>query len=87
MLIDNGTGNSRKITDMSSTNLKQLQRQALTGVHAFSGNDYVSRFFRKGKKTFWDVLTKHERFAQIFADLGLFDHVVKETKQELKEFV
>ena len=87
MLIDNGTGNSRKITDMSSTNLKQLQRQALTGVHAFSGNDYVSRFFRKGKKTFWDVLTKHERFVQIFADLGLFDHVVKETKQELKEFV
>ena len=39
VLIDNGTSNSRKIIDISSTNLTQLQRQAPAGVHAFSGND------------------------------------------------
>ena len=59
----------------------------MAGVHTFSGNDYVSCFFRKGKKKFWDVLTEHERFVQTFADLGLFDHVVKEMKQELERFV
>ena len=52
VLIDSSTGNSRKIIDMSSTNLTQLQRQTLAGVHAFSGNDYVSCFFRKRKKKF-----------------------------------
>ena len=51
-LIDNRTSNSRKIIDIRSTNTTQLQRQALAGVHAFSGNDYVSCFFQKGKKSF-----------------------------------
>ena len=87
VLIDNGTSNCRKIIDMSSTNLTQLQRQALASVHAFSGNDYVSCFFRKRKKKFWLLLIKHERFIQTFADLGLSDHVTEETKQELEEFV
>ena len=56
-------------------------------VHAFSGNDYVSCFFRKGKKKFWDVLTKHEKFVQTFAGSGLFGRVMEETEQELEEFV
>ena len=77
VLIENGTGNSRKIINMSSTNLTQLQRQALAGIRRFSGNDYVSCFFQKGNKKFWDVLTKHEIFVQTFADLGLFDHVME----------
>ena len=87
VLIDNGTGSNRKIIDMSFPNFMQLQRQALAGVHAFSGNDYVSCFFRKGKKKFWDLLTKHERFIQTFADSGLFGHVMEKTKQECEEFV
>ena len=77
MLTDNDTISSRKIIDMSSTNLTKLQRQALVGVHAFSGNDYVLCFFRKGKNKFWDVLAQHERFVQTFADLGLFGHVME----------
>jgi len=48
VLIDNGTGKSRKIIDMSSTNLTDVQRQALAGMHAFSGNDCVC-LFSKGK--------------------------------------
>ena len=87
VLIGNGTSNSRKIIDMNSTNLTQLQRRELTGVHAFSGNDYVSCFFQKGKKKFWDMLTEHERFFHTFADLGLFDHVMEKMKQVLEGFV
>ena len=59
----------------------------MADAHAFNGNDYVPCFFRKGKKKFWDVLRKHERFVQTFGDLGLFGHVMEETKQELEEFV
>ena len=47
VFIDNGVGKNRKIIDMSTTMLSSQQRHALTGVHAFSGNDYISRFFRK----------------------------------------
>ena len=51
MLIDNGTGNSRKITDMSSTNLMQMQRQVLTGIHAIKMITFrVSS--EKGRKSF-----------------------------------
>ena len=44
-------------------------------------------FLPKKKKKFWDVLTKHERFVQTFADLSFFGHVMDETKQELEKFV
>ena len=49
VLIDNGTGKTRKIIDISSSELSVDHRKALAGMHAFSGNDYVSSFFRKGK--------------------------------------
>ena len=88
VLIDNGTGNSRKIIDMSSTNLSQLQRQALASVHAFCGNDdYVLFSFWKAKKKIWNVLRKHKRFVQKSPDLGLFGSVIEEMKQDLEEFV
>ena len=44
-------------------------------------------FLPKREEKLWDVLTKHEKFVQTFAGLGLFGHVMEETKQELEEFV
>ena len=87
VLIDNDTGKSRKIIDMSSTTLTQLKRQALAGIHAFSGNDYISAFFRKGKRKFWKLLMENEEFIQTFTNLGLFGHVMEETRDELEKFV
>ena len=43
VLIDNGTGKTGKIIDISSSELSVDHRKALAGMHAFSGNDYVSR--------------------------------------------
>ena len=40
------------------------------GFHAFTGNDYVSCFFTKGKKTCWKKITQNPRFLKCFADLG-----------------
>ena len=31
---------------------------ALLGLHAFTGNDYVSSFFRKGKGKCWKLMRK-----------------------------
>ena len=52
LFIDNSRGNSIKIFDFKPPTLSILQRRALSGVHAFSRNDYISSFFGKGKHIF-----------------------------------
>ena len=47
IFIDSGTGKSRKIIDVASSTLEFEKKRALIGMHAFSGNDYISSFFRK----------------------------------------
>ena len=59
-LVDNRTGKNRKIIHMSSTGLPVLKCQALAGTHVFSGNDYISSFFRKGKKYFWKKVRSNQ---------------------------
>ena len=49
VLIDNGTGKSRKIFDATSSTLNENKRNALLGLHTFSSNDYVSGFFKARK--------------------------------------
>ena len=68
ILVDNGTGKSRKVIDITSPTLPNIQKQALIGLHAFSGNDYVS-FFRKGKISFWKAMLKRVEFIELFAGL------------------
>ena len=63
VLVDNWTG---KIIDISSSTLPKVQRQALVGIHAFSGNDYVSSFFRKRKIAFWEAMLKMTEFIELF---------------------
>ena len=52
VFIDNGTGKNRKIIEMTSSQLSAEEKKALTGVHAFSGNDYVSSFFGRASLPF-----------------------------------
>ena len=47
--IDNGTGKIGKIINVTSSELSAIEKIALIGLHAFSGDDYVSAFFRKGE--------------------------------------
>ena len=68
--IDNGTGANRKMLDLYSTSLSAVQRKAVLGVHALTGNDYVSSFFRKGKKACWKMALKYNDFIDLFAGLG-----------------
>ena len=70
VLIENGTAKSRKIFDATSSTLDDNKRNALLGLHAFSGNDYVSGLFRRGKVAFWKTIVKKAEFIDAFAGLG-----------------
>ncbi len=70
VLVDNCTGKNRKILDVISSELSDKEGKALLVVHAFSGNDYVSSFFRKGKQAFWKAVSKNTSFIELFAQFG-----------------
>ena len=75
--IDFGNGKSRKILHLDSVDMNSDLKSALTGFHAFTGNDYLSCIFRKPKKLCWKALLKSNKFVQMFKELG--------NKWELKE--
>ena len=87
VFIDNGTGKSRKIVDVTSSTLDQEKKKALIGVHAISGNDYVSSFFRKGKAAFWKAMLKRPEYIRLFVELGSCLDVSDELAQGLEKFV
>ena len=68
-LADNGTGKNRKIIYMSTAGLSVLECQALAGIHAFSGNDYISSFFRK--------VRSNQQFLETFVNLGRRNELCK----------
>ena len=49
VLVDYGNGKNRKGVWLNSIDLDDNIRAALIGLHAFTGNDYVSSFFKRGK--------------------------------------
>ena len=65
ILIDNGVGKSRKIKDMSTSLL--CQQKCKAAVHTFSGNDYVSSFFQKGKNVMWKLVLQNDKFLDAFS--------------------
>ena len=88
VLVDNGTGKSRKVIDITSSTLPNIEKQALIGLHAFLGNDYVSRFFRKGKIAFWKApMLKRAEFIELFAGLGVTTDLSDTSALNIEKFV
>ena len=50
-------------------------------MHTFSGNDYVSSFFLKGKTQVWKKILKNHQFIKVFGNLGNFNF------EDLEKFV
>ena len=48
--IDYGIGKISKILNAASIDTIRELKTALIGLHVFTGNDYISSFFRKSKK-------------------------------------
>ena len=51
LYVDYGSGQHRKGLLLNRTGLSDIDKDVIIGFHAFTGNDYVSAFFRKGKTT------------------------------------
>ena len=67
--IDFGNGRSRTILHLNSVDMNSDLKSALTGFHAFTGNDYLSCIFRKSKELCWKALLKSNKFVQMFKEL------------------
>ena len=68
--FDYGNGSNRKEIWLDQINLRADRRQALIGFHSFTGNDYVSAFFRKGMGVCWKIMIKNDLFVKIITQLG-----------------
>ena len=62
-------------------------KSALLGLHALTGNDYVSSFFRRGKEMEWKVVEKHNNFINMCNELGNAWFLDDATNKTLEEFV
>ena len=87
ILIDNGTGKSRKILDVSACRLSEKQKKALLGLHSFTGNDYVSSILRKGKQLCWKHVKDNLTFLDLFANLGNSQGITSDQLAGLEHFV
>ncbi len=56
---------------LSDVDMAEEEKAALIGFHAFTGNDYISAFFNKGKNTCWTVLQKNPKFWRVFTKVGV----------------
>ena len=60
---------------------------ALIRLHAFTGNDYLSCFFRKGKDCCLKHLEKYQKFESSFTNLSSDAILSDDTFNELQEYV
>ena len=71
VFIDYGNGKNCNAIKLSNVNMATDRKQALVGFHAFTGNDYVSLFFTKGKTASWKKMIKDEKYIQGFQEFGM----------------
>ena len=56
-------------------------------MHAFTGNDYVSSFIKKGKEMCWKLFRKYEKFERCFINLEMESSLPSSLFSTLQEFV
>ena len=56
VILDIHNGKHRKAIKLSDVSLTNDEKAALIGLHSFTGNDYCSAFFGKGKQTCWKIM-------------------------------
>ena len=71
VFINNRTGKSWKLIWLGGINLSHEKCKALLEMYAFTGNDYASSFFKKGKEMCWKLVRKFEKFERCFINLGM----------------
>ncbi len=69
------------------SNLHFIENRYILGVHALSGNDFVSSFMRKGKKMFWNSIKEDVTLLTLFWDLGAEINPSKPLLESPEKFV
>ena len=86
VVIDHGSGQSRKCINLRSLQFSESKYSAMLGLHAFTGNDYLSSFFRKGKGRCWKLMQKYEEFEVCFTKLGSEPNLSEDLFESLEEY-
>ena len=60
VILDTGSGRNRKVFHLNSIIMVEHLSNALIGFHAFTENNYISSFFRKGKLKCWKLVEKYQ---------------------------
>ena len=84
--LDFGVGKHRKGLWLEKIQISDDLTKCLIGFHAFTGNAYVSSFFRKGKSTCYKVMKGNNEFREAFVSLGDNWNVTEETSANLEKF-
>ena len=74
VFLDCGTGVHRQGMRLSDVDMLESEKKCLIGFHAFTGNDYISSFFRKGKTACWKIVWKNSKFASLGCSWNLQDN-------------
>ena len=77
----------RKSYKLSDIELDDDIVESLIGFHAFTGNDFVSSFFKKGKSTCFKLMENNSLFKAAFAQLGSSWDLSDDTYNTLQSFV
>ena len=72
---------------LSDIDMSDQRKSSLIGFHAFTGCDYNSSLFRRGKDKCWKVMTKFSKFEKVFAKLGTMSMLPLDDFCVLEEFV
>jgi len=84
--LDYGNGKNRKGVWLHHVSISDNMKKSLIGLHAYTGNDYVSSFFRKSKQACCKILKTNESFIYAFIDLGQNWDLSDELFESLEEF-
>ena len=84
VFIDSGRRNNRKLLCIQATTLTTDQKKAIVGLHAFTGTDQNSSFFRKSKMRCWKIA---QDYLSTFSNLGKEFEMTDDLIKELEEYV
>ena len=87
VFIDFGKGAFRKAAWLGELELSPIEKKYLLGLHAFSGNDYISSIVRRSKLMCWKAMKAKPEFQTLFINLGNSWTVSEELIKGFEEYV
>ena len=87
VFIIDSHGQNRRYFIIRNIDIEDTLIQSLIGFHALTGNDFVSSFFRKGKKRCFEVLVKKSKYQNALALLGNTWDLSEEVFDSIQQFI